>query len=178
MHSARLEVCDHVDVVAVAAAFRRAARRRFPPARPRGVCRGAATRTPCSACAGEAAERDLLAGVDLLRDQERANLVGARDRAGDDGALHDVLDVSIMLFADDVGAGCPLRDVVRRDVDLDGALALADVTLVVRDVERRQQRRDERKRNGDGDVADAVGHSRRSLVVLVRVPDVTIQPRM
>src|SRR5205085_2411606 len=134
----------------------------------------------------EPAERDLLARVDVLGRDQGQNLLRARDRARNDGALYDGRG-GHPAVRDEVGTGSTRGDVPLRDEHLHGGLALLDVTLVVGDVERRQQRRDEREADCDCDVANTVGHaagflfvfySRRSWVLLVRLPDLTTQPRM
>jgi hypothetical protein len=105
----------------------------------------------------KAAKRDLLAGEDGLCRQERCDLLRVRDVAGHDRAFGDVGgDHQVTL--DQVGARRALGHVPLRDVHLDGALALANVALVVCDVERREKRCDEREPDSDGDVAEAVGH--------------------
>src|SRR4029079_2183932 len=107
----------------------------------------------------EAARRDLLARVDRLRGDELGDLVGIRDRARHDAAAHDLTLPEHLLLLD-LCTGRAGRDVALRDPDRHVRLVLADVPLIIRHVEARQQGRDDGQRDGNGDVFDPVRHER------------------
>ena len=108
----------------------------------------------------EAPGRDLLAGVDRLDGDQAVDLVRLRDRARHDTAPCHVLDTERVPVRHS-GAGSSEGDVVRSDIDRNSLLAVLDGSLVVRDVERRQESSDDRKRHGDSDIADSVRHCTR-----------------
>ena len=110
----------------------------------------------------EAPGRDLLARVDGLDGDQVVDLVRLRDRTRDHAPPRHVLDAQHVALCN-VRAGGSERDVVRGDVDGNLLLALLDVSLVVRDVKRRQQGGDDRKRDRDADVAKSICHGGGSL---------------
>src|SRR5262249_32899145 len=111
----------------------------------------------------EAARGHLLTLVDVLRRDVLGQLLGARDRTGDDGLLrHRHLLQHVLV--DDFRATRPRRDVLGGDVHRDLVLAVLHVALVVDDVNARQDGGEGGQRDGDADVLDAVVHSPFSFV--------------
>src|SRR5205823_7554659 len=104
---------------------------------------------------GKAPHGDLLAGVDVLARDQFADVVRASNRAGDNGALYDLLRRDPPV-PDEVRAGCSLRNVPLGREDRHGAFALTDVALVARDVERREEHRDEPDPDTDRESSYAV----------------------
>ena len=86
---------------------------------------------------GEAPGAHHLTLVDVLGRNVARNLLGARDRPGDDCLAQNRLLLQELLI-DDIRAGRAGRDVARRDEDGDFVLTVLHVTLVVHDVDARQ----------------------------------------
>src|SRR5215210_2130742 len=105
----------------------------------------------------ESVERDLLALVDLLRRHELVDLLGLRDRTGDDAPLRDLHRLQQVAVAD-LGARGADGDVARSDPDRYEVLALLDALLVVRDVENRQQCGKHGEHHCDPDVPKSITH--------------------
>jgi hypothetical protein len=128
---------------------------------PQGAAKHAAD--PLHRCVGEARERDLLTGVDRLCCDERADLLRARDRPGDDALTKHLLLLEEALRRH-VGAGRSFRNVACGDEHGDVLLRVLDRFLVVRDVEADEEGGQDGKPNRGEEIAGAVGHGQQSFL--------------